>query len=233
MLDMTGWIHQKLVKVLESLAQITDIAKDPETPPWYRKRLRNRARRALREGVALLLEHHGRLHECTSDIADETVEHGTVGLVALLDRLKIDAALDSTTAHPDFDDETEDDQRAPSSSDPAPQELADVWSSRLRQLVIESVLYHTTNPRTDNAEARFLNWVLFNLLRAKYADTALIFRQYLFADAGLNEQEGTALLNRLIEEEVLYVDRQLGDSKRIALRIIVDGNDPRHEPPNH
>ena len=38
---MANWSAEKLSIVLGDLARIADIAKDPETPDWYRRRLRN------------------------------------------------------------------------------------------------------------------------------------------------------------------------------------------------
>lgn len=52
--DMTAWAFEKIGNVLSSLAALGDIAKDPETPAWYKRNLRRHLHRGFSDGLKLL-----------------------------------------------------------------------------------------------------------------------------------------------------------------------------------
>jgi hypothetical protein len=230
-LDMTAWVHEKLGSVLASLARIADIAKDPETPDWYRRNLRSHLHPGFYSGLKVLLWSYNRLNDWTPEAAKQPTDHGILGLAALFTELKLPINIDIGTPATDPDDEED---REPSSLDGAPDKLADPWASKLRHAVMYWATYHLASPELPAAEARLLAWIAHGVAGSEYADTALMTRKFLASDVGLSDVDGAAALQSLIEKGIVYEVRQLGDDTRIALRIIVTGlNDPRHEPPTH
>jgi DNA-binding MarR family transcriptional regulator len=67
-----------------------------------------------------------------------------------------------------------------------------------------------------------------------HADVAFLTRRFLASDIRLNPAHGQVALERLIERGLVREERSLGDDRRIALRLVIEGmNDPRHEPSEH
>src|SRR5689334_10561828 len=65
---MTGWVVEKLGIVLSDLARIGDIAKDPETPEWYRRRLRSSLHSAFGNALKVLLHALDRVDDWRPDL---------------------------------------------------------------------------------------------------------------------------------------------------------------------
>jgi hypothetical protein len=84
MLYMSDWVREKVGNVLGALASIADIAKDPETPAWYKRNLRRHLHRGFADGLKVLLWSYDRTDDWEPDALMQPIEHGTLGLAALL-----------------------------------------------------------------------------------------------------------------------------------------------------
>jgi hypothetical protein len=234
-LDMTDWAREKLGNVLEVLAHIADIAKDPETPPWYKRNLRQHVHRGLGDGLKLLLWSYDRTEEWDPEAIKQPTEHGTLGLAALLNSMNI--AHDLLVEQPavDPDDNTD---REPPNPPGAPQRLEAPWASPVRQAILRHAAQTLADhrKRLSDAETRLLAWIVYHLCISEYEDIALLAPAFLGSDIGLTKSEGEAALRGLIENKLVEPVPELEgiELRRLALRIVVDGlNDRRHRPSVH
>ena len=229
--DMTGWLQEKVGSVLENLARIADIAKDPETPDWYKRNLRTYVHPAFYNGLKALLWSHDQLDKWTPEAAMQPTEHGSLGLSALLTKLGVPHNVDTGTPATDLHDDEDDEPGRP---DEPPGKVENPWATPLRQAAMTHLAYNVASPKLSPGEARLLGWIGYHVGRSEYPDTALIVRKCLYSDVGLSDAVGAVALQDLIDKGCVHVVRQLAEDTRIALRLGVPGlNDPRHEPPTH
>ena len=228
---MGNWVREKVGLVLEELARIADIAKDPQTPAWYKRNLRQSLQPAIANALKVLLWSHGRTEEWTTELHQRPTEHGTLGLAATLNSLSIAHQL--PVGEPTVDPDDNDD-REPASYDELPSASADPWAESVRQWVVRMTFQRLGDEQIPANERRLLSWIAYHLAMSDHADVAFLTRRFLASDVRLTDAEGQAALGALIERGLVREERSLGDERRIALRLIVQGmNDPRHEPSAH
>lgn len=232
---MTSWVQEKLGNVLEALGGIADIAKDPETPAWYKRNLRQHLHRAFGDGLKVLLWSHDRTEDWNLEAIRQPTEHGTLGLAALLNEMKVPHHL--STGVPSFDPEDDDDREPPNPPE-APQKSADPWADPIRQ----AVMRHVTSRLADRgrglaeSEARLLGWIAYHVTTSEYADIGLLTPEFLGSDVGLSKEDGAAALQGLIDKKIVEKVPELEgiELRRLALRIVVEGlNDRQHAPSVH
>ena len=230
-LPMGNWVREKVGLVLEELARIADIAKDPQTPAWYKRNLRQSLFPAFGNGLKVLLWSYDRTQDWTPELNQRPTDHGTLGLAALLNTLGIAHQL--RVGEPTVDPDDEED-REPAAPDDSPSPSEDPWAEPARQWVVRMTFQHLGDERIPANERRLLSWIAYHLAMSEHADVAFLTRRFLASDIRLSATEGQAALEGLIERGLVREERSLGDERRIALRLIVDGmNDPRHEPSEH
>lgn len=224
----TAWLHEKIGRVLDGLARIADIAKDPETPAWYRRNLRRHLRPALSDGLKVFLWSADRGGSWTPDAARKPTEHGTLGLASLLHEIGVAHTVD--VGEPSADDDNDRGTRPdePRIATPNP------WDSPLRRSAIAFAVYSMADAKMPAGEARLLAYITHRVCRSEYVDTAVMLREFLFSDVQLSEAEGEHALDHLVTQRIVHVDRDLSDELRIAIRLVApDVNEPRHEPLTH
>jgi DNA-binding MarR family transcriptional regulator len=230
-LPMGAWVREKVGLVLEELARIADIAKDPETPAWYKRNLRKSLHPAIANALKVLLWSNDRTDEWTVELSQRPTEHGTLGLAATLSGLGIRHQL--RVGEPTVDPDDEDD-REPVSPDQPPAPSGDPWADAARQWAVRVTFQRLGDKEIPTNERRLLSWIAYHLAMSDHADVAFLARRFLASDLRLTEAEGQAALQGLIERGYVREERGLGDERRIALRLVVEGmNDPRHEPMEH
>lgn len=234
-LDMSNWVREKVGNVLESLARIADIAKDPETPKWYTRNLRQHLGEGFYDGLKVLMWAHERQDEWKPEHAKLPTEKGTMGLVVLLNELGI--AHDIPTDRTAYDPE-DDEDRLPTNPPALPQPVEEPWVTSRRQFALKRVLAnlaHKAKGLDENA-SRLLAWIGYSLTHSQYEDIVLLTSDFLGKDVGISNDAGREALDRLVELEVVRVVDELRfvHADRIPVQIIVEGlNDPRHEPTRH
>lgn len=230
-LPMGNWVREKVGLVLEELARIADIAKDPQTPAWYKRNLRQSLSPAFGNGLKVLLWSYDRTEEWTPELNQRPTDHGTLGLATSLNALGIAHQL--RVGEPTVDPEDEED-REPTAPDDPPTPSKNPWGEPARQWVVRMTFQHLGDERIPANERRLLSWIAYHLAISEHADVAFLTRRFLASDIRLSATEGQAALEGLIERGLVREERALSDDRRIALRLIVDGmNDPRHEPSEH
>lgn len=170
-LPMGNWVREKIGHVLEEIARIADIAKDPKTPPWYRRNLRRSLFPALGNSLKILLWSHGRIADWTPELSKRPTEHGTLGLASLLGHLDIEHRLNVSESTIDPDD---DEDREPSDVDEPPAPAADPWTQPVRQWVVRAAFHRLCDDRIPVNERRLLSWIAFQLGMSKYPDVVLL-----------------------------------------------------------
>lgn len=232
MLDMSSWVQEKVIHVLGALAGIADIAKDPETPSWYKRNLRRYLGLGFEDGLKVLLWSHGRPDDWQPDLRTLPTEHGTLGLAKLLNQLNVSHDLSVERPSVDLDD---DEGRDPPNPPGVPPKMDDPWSSPLRQGVMRQVPLRLADRGRElgDAEARLFAWIAYHVATSDYADIGLLTAELLFSDVGLSKQEGEAALQALVARRFIEMVPELRfvENRRLPIRIIVEGlNDRRHEP---
>lgn len=228
---MAGWSTEKLGIVLGDLARIADIAKDPETPEWYRRRLRNNLHSAFGNTFKVLFHVLDRIDDWTPELAEQPTEHGTLGLAAQLGRLGIDHRLDVGAAFGDLEDDEDEDARWPASPDPIPTAAEDPWSTFLRQRVVALTFSRLSDRRLPPAERQALTWIAYHLTMSHHPDVAFLAPKFFARDIGVSEEEAAAALAGLEEKKLIYRETRLDDERRMAIKLVIEGmNDVRHEP---
>jgi hypothetical protein len=228
-LDMDDWVCEKLEYVVEALARIADIAKDPETPEWYRRNLRQHLTLGFNGALKVVCY----AHDCTNDWKPEhvaqAVEHGTLGVAALLGELGIPHRLDPGEPTIDLDDESD---REPPTSDEVPAPVDDPWTGIRREIISHTIFRLAGSELADN-ERRLLAWIAWHVARSDYEDVALMTERFLASDVGLSKEDGQAALAALLDKKAIELVPELRDETRVAIRLRVDGlNDRRHGPPS-
>jgi hypothetical protein len=228
-IDLTGWAKEKLVNLLEELASIGDIAKDPETPDWYRRNLRSHLHPAFYDGLKLLDWVLSRDAWSPED-AQQPTEHGKMGLVALLNSKGIthNVRVDVPSVDP-----RDEDDREPTTTPEPPTTRAQPWASPLRQEVVKYVLWVLATRPLSDAEKRVLTWIAWRLASSDYEDIALVTRPFLGTDVGLTAQDGEAALHGLVEKKLVEFVPELDhgrSSDTVALRIVAVGLNERRNP---
>ena len=232
--SMASWSAEKLGVVLSDLARIADIAKDPETPEWYRRRLRQHLGSAFGNTLKVLLHVLDRLDEWKPEHADRPTEHGTLGLAAQLGALGVDHQLDVGAPFGDDDDEDEDDARWSSNADPVPAPSEDPWSTFARQRIMALTFVHLTDPALSPAERRALTWIAYHLTMSDHPDVAFLARTFFARDIGVSEDEAAAVLDSLTHRKLIYRETRLDDDRRMAIKLVIVGmTDVRHAPPEN
>ena len=229
--EMTDWVREKLESVLAGIATVADIAKDPETAPWYRRNLREPVFRAFHDGLKVLLWNEKRLDEWDGGVIEQVTGNGTMGLVALLNRLKVPHQI--RTDAPTVDPRDVEGRELVLATAP-PQRLAVPWANPVRQAVIQITLMRLADRRglLTGDELRLLAWVAHHVAIFECADTCVLSRQHMFADMGIGDAEGAEALRGLLEKRLVQEVKNMpvNRERTIALRVLVeDVNDARHE----
>lgn len=230
-LPMGNWVREKVGLVLEEIARLADIAKDPQTPPWYKRNLRQPLVSAFGNGLKVLLWSYGRTEDWTPELSKRPTEHGTLGLASLLNELGIEHQLrvGEPTVAPDDEDD-----REPATHDEPSRPSDDPWSMPTRQWVVRMTFQRLADERISANARRLLSWIAYHLAMSDHADVAFLVRKFIARDVGLSDADGDAALEELVERGCVREERTLSDERRLALRVVVEGlNDPRHEPPTH
>lgn len=230
-LPMGNWVREKVELVLEEIARIGDIAKDPETPPWYKRNLRQFLAPAFGNGLKVLLWSYGRTEDWTPELSKRPTEHGTLGLASVLNGIGIEHQL--RVGEPTIDPDDADD-REPATYDEPARPNADPWSLPARQWIVRTTFQRLVDDRSSADARRLLSWIAYHVAISDHADVGFLARKFLASDIGLSDAQGVAALEELVERGWVREERALSDDRRLALRLIVEGlNDPRHEPPTH
>lgn len=228
---MGDWVREKVGLVLEELARIADIAKDPETPAWYKRNLRQSLFPAFANGLKVLLWSYDRTDDWTPDLCRQPAEHGTLGLAALLNGLDIEHGLRVGEPSVDPDD---DEDREPTSIPVDSKPSENPWAESTRQWVMRITMQRLSDETIPANERRLLAWIAYHLAMSDHADVAFLTRKFFASDVRLTEAAARDALQGLVDRGFVRVERALEDDRRMALRIIVVGmNDPRHEPKEH
>lgn len=228
---MAGWSAEKLGIVLGDLARIADIAKDPETPDWYRRRLRNHLQSAFGNTLKVLFHVLDRLEDWKPELAEQPTEHGTLGLAAALGKLGIDHGLDVGEPFGDLDEDEDESARWPATPDAVPSPVEDPWSTFARQRIMALTFSRLMDREMPPAERSALVWIAYHLTMSDHPDVAFLTRTFFARDIGVSEDEADAVLDALAAKKLIYRETRLDDDRRMAIKLVIEGmNDVRHEP---
>jgi hypothetical protein len=227
---MASWMAEKLGIVLGDLARIADIAKDPETPDWYRRRLRSHLQSAFGNTLKVLFHVLDRLEDWKPELAEQPTEHGTLGLAAQLGKHRIDHRLDVGASFDDLDEDDEE-ERWPPRPDAVPSAAEDPWSAFARQRIMALTFTHLMDRKMPAAERLALCWIAYHLTMSDHPDVAFLTRTFFARDIGVSEDEAESVLAALAEKKLIYRETRLDDDRRMAIKLVIEGmNDVRHEP---
>lgn len=234
-MDPRSWLKEKTLSALQETAALVDLANEPDTTPWYAKKLRKRAARL----AAYLAPVVALLHEAGQHAADHEewgllLDGGTAALARWCKRW--DIADPRTIGLATLEDEEDDDEAEDKAEVVTPGIVAadedralglrlDIYGARTRELV------HADLP---DAERRLELWLLASLWHSAFGDIAVVPKRFLPTDIGCSPEETAAAYRALYERGVIErVDGLPNVSpEALALRLVVSGrNDSKHPAP--
>lgn len=171
-------VRERVEQVLEHIARIAA----------SRRNLRRWLAPALGDGIKLLLWSYDRTEEWTPNLSTRPTEHGTLGLAALLNGLRIKHSLQ--VGEPSVEP-GDDDDRGPLAQEPD-RRSGDPWSEAVRQVVVRMTFYRLVDDGRPANVRRVLSL-------SEFADVAFLTRSFLASDIGLSEVDGAAALADLLE----------------------------------
>jgi hypothetical protein len=232
--DPGPWLKEKTLACLRDVAELVDVADEPDTTPWYARRLRRAASGLVSRLAPLTLFMH-RADEKALEGAEwnAITEHGTLALAAWCERWGIAGAKFLALPTDSDEDEDEDDKdMAPEDRPQADDNLTRTLDQRveLMGLLCRRLL---TEDLPDPAR-RLLLFLMGHLRYSQHADVAIVSKRFLPGDAGVAAEEATSGYRTLYERQ--FIERVDALTERapdgLALRLIVDGfNDRKHTTP--
>jgi hypothetical protein len=229
--DPGPWLREKTLACLREVAQLVDLANEPDTTTWYARRLR-RAASALvgRLGPVTLLVHGANQKAVEGSEWNTIAEHGTLALAAWCDRWGIADA--KFIALPDDDDDDDDKDAAPEDRPDVDDDLTRTLDRRLELMAL--LCRRMLNEELSEPARRLLLFLMGHLGHSRHADIVLVSRRFLPGDVGLSPEDAHAAYRALYAQG--FVERvdalTEGQEDALALRLLVaDFNDRKHTAP--
>jgi hypothetical protein len=226
------WLREKTLLAVQSAVSLIDVANEPDTTPWYKRKLLSIAEQLLDR----LLPVVAYLYQTESPAADREewgsiLEGGSFAFAAWCKKWKVADATSvgrSSLRHlrtvEEHDEKAEELPQHDFEGDFA--QAADlklqIYSSMTRRLV------HST--LTTQAQ-RFMLWLLGNLWLSEPADVVGISKRFLPTDIGLSNEEAASAYKELFDTG--WIERVDLDAEQrpeyLCLRLVIQGvNDSRH-----
>ncbi|MBU6455405.1 MAG: hypothetical protein KGS72_26780 [Cyanobacteria bacterium REEB67] len=224
------WLREKTVSALQYAVTLIDLANEPDTTIWYKRKLTN-----IAEGqLSVLVPIVALVHDAGADAADyeqwkHMLDGGSFALGTWCKKWKIAdprgvavGSLLEVRTHDEIEEKSEESLPAGFDGDAVELRL-EIYRSMTRRLLSEDL--------SDSAK-RLLLWLLSHLWINEPPDVVTISRKFLPTDIGVNPEEASEAYRQLYELELIEMlnkqNREDGQD-RLSVRLIVQGiNDSRH-----
>ena len=230
--DPGPWLREKTLACLREVAELVDLANEPDTTPWYARRLRRAASGLVGRLAPLTLFVHRAAPRALEDSEWNAItEHGTLALAAWCERWGITGAR-FLALHEELDDVEGDKGAAPENRPQANDDLTRTLDRRLELMGL--LARRMLNDGLPESARRLLLFLMGHLRYSQHADIVLVSKRFLPGDIGVSPDEAAAGYRVLYEREFIErVDALTeGSPDGLALRLVVESfNDRKHTSP--
>ena len=229
-----SWLREKTLLALQTAASLVDVANEPDTTPWYKRKLLSSAEHLIDR----LLPVVAYLHQTESAAVDreewgDILEGGSFSLAKWCKKWKVADPTSigrSSLRHLRTVEETEE------KAQELPQELFEGDLERVLDMKLQIYSYMSrrlAQGQFSNEAQRIMLWLLGSLWVSDPADVVTISKRFLPTDIDITPEQASSGYRELYEkgfvERVEHNSEQRPD--RLSLRLVVEGlNDSRHAP---
>ncbi len=229
-----SWLREKNLLALQSAASLVDVANEPDTTPWYRRKLLSSAELLIDR----LLPVVAYLHQTESAAVDRKewgniLEGGSFSLAKWCKKWKVADPIDigrGSIRHLRTVEEAE--QKA----EELPQELFDRDLDQLLDMKLQIYSYMSrrlAQGQFSREAQRIMLWLLGSLWISDPADVVTISKRFLPTDIDITPEQASSGYKELYESGFVERIDSVKDERpdRLSLRLVVEGlNDSRHAP---
>lgn len=233
--DPLPWLKEKTVRALADATRLVDLANEPDTTPWYAKRLRALGESLIGRLAPITALVHGAGQEAASQQEWRMIVHGgTFGLDRWCKKWGIEDPTEAAFAQfagQEQDEDTAAEDVAPA-DEPRPAKERDAQDLRLA--LYGHLALRMLDDRPPEAAKRLLAWLLHNLQMSPHADVAGVSRRFLPTDIGCSPEDTADAYRALYEMGLIERVDGLPNMREdaLALRLVVEGlNDSKHPAP--
>lgn len=224
------WLREKTVSALQSAVALIDLANEPDTTPWYKRKLTHIAEGMLNSLVPVVVLVHGVEGKAADhDQWKHMLSGGSFALGAWCKKWDIAdprgvavGSLLAVRSNEEIDEKLE--EMVPAEFDGDGQDLRiEIYRSMTRRLLFEDLSEPTK---------RLLLWLMSHLWINDPPDIVTISRKFLPTDINITAKEACDSYRRLYELELIEVLEEPAEEAkldRLSIRLIAQGvNDSRH-----
>ncbi len=233
--DPGPWLREKTLMSLQTAVQLIDLANEPDTTQWYRRKLSEIGGHLIGRLVPIVALVHGTDEKAVSwDIWKPILQGGSFALGRWCKEFGVanpNEVAFGAIKEPVSDEEIEE-KAETITQDPFE---GDEIASNMRKLeVYGAMMNRLLYENLSHPAQRLLLWLLKELWLSEYPDIVHISRNFLPTDINLSMDETQEAYRELYDREV--VERVEGlagkQSDRLSLRLVVQGvNAGRHPTP--
>jgi hypothetical protein len=230
--DPGPWLREKTASCLREVAQLVDLANEPDTTRWYARRLRRTASGLISRLAPLTLFVHRADQRSLEDSEWNAIaEHGTLALAAWCERWGIAGArfLGQSSLLDDDDADGDDKGAVPEDNPVVDDDLTRTLDRRLELLGL--MARRMLNEELPDGARRLLLLLLGHLRYSPHMDVVLVSKRVLPGDIGVSPAEAADAYRALYEHEFVERVETLSEAggDALALRLLVEGfNDRKH-----
>jgi len=229
------WLQEKTLISLQTAVQLIDLANEPDTTPWYRRKLLEIGERLIGRLVPIVaLVHDAGEEAVSSDVWRPILRGGSFALgrwcktFGVADPNEVAfAAIKEPVSDEEANEKAEEIVQEPFEGDEIACNMRklEIYGAMMNRLLYDKL--------TRNAQ-RLLLWLLKNLWLSEFPDVVYVSRKFLPTDVNLSIDETKNAYRELHERELIERIESLAKEKSdgLPLRLVVQGvNDSRHPTP--
>lgn len=232
--DPEPWLREKTLACLRDVAELVDLANEPDTTPWYARRLRRAASSLVgRLAPLTLFAHRADQNAVAGSEWNAISEHGSLALAAWCERWGIPGGRFLSLR--DLDDDKDDQDGKDVTPEDRPQVDDNLTRTLDRQLELVGLLARRMlNEDLPDPSRRLLLLLMDHLRYSQHTEIVVVSKRFLPADIGASPEDTAAGYRVLYERE--FIERvptmTEGSPESLALRLVVEGfSDRKHTTP--
>jgi hypothetical protein len=227
------WLQEKTLRALQSAVSIVDIANEPDTTAWYKRKLLSHAESI----IARLAPVVALLYAAESTAADSEewqamLEGGSFALAAWCRKFKIADPHDLGKGSLRHLRAVEEDEEKAQESDPEQVEYSPEQSADLKLQIYSSMSQRLVHEALTPDAQKLLLWMMSRLWISHPPDVVSVSKRFLPTDIGLTPEQTSTAYGELYQNGLIEKIRSAstGDvTDRLNLRLVVTGlNDSKH-----
>jgi hypothetical protein len=234
-LNPMPWLQEKLLLALQESTRLVDLANEPDTTPWYAKKLKGHASAIIGRLAPIIVL----VYQADQDAAkvqewQPIIERGTFELARWSKKWGIldpHAFLNSALVEDRDDEEIVDKNTSaeePTNDDSSAyrdDNKVEIYGAMMLQLMHGNISAQAT---------KLLLWLLYELKLSQYPDVTIVSKKFLPTDCGLSIAETATAYKELYDKGLLQKVSNIEklSTECLALKIIASGyNDTNKYPP--